>query len=383
MRLMWRLGLLAVLALPRASSAQQEDRDVAPNLPPDKRARFLDLSGKKLHEMKGHVDLAEYMDLRREAFAGKLPPAEANIVHYMRMGLQARYALNARSFDLRSANCVTWTERTLALGLTDNWADARKLQNRLRYRDGKVGDPAAKNHRTLEDWVANNTWLWQEVTEQLGVPTAEMRWATKSGDVVVRHTAQYVPKEQFASAEASLKSGDVILFVGEGSTRTGRAVGVGHMGLISVSPGKGAFAYSCAPGAGGGKADTHHLSTLVADLKDDRGLLGFKFLRVRPNAGALVAGELGKMTIPAASPAEIDAELALKYDELITVDGKTYAKKTLRPGDTLWSLFGPRWREIMRLPMNGELRRNATWVDGRLKSVSADTVVYFPWIEDQ
>lgn len=368
-------SMLPALILIGAAWAGPSDQDLAKNLGLEEQKGFLELSTKKLHQMSGHVELSQYMDLRRAALQGKDYDAGENISHFAAKSLGTRYALDSRSFDLHSANCITWTERNVALGLTDNWQDAYRLQNRLRYKDGSAKKPRIKNHRTLEDWVENNRWLWEDITEQLGVATDEMRWFTREGATLEPRTTRYITKETIAAVKLDLRSGDIVLLIGGDPNSAAKTVAIGHVGIVSVSPVNGAFLLDCSPADSGSAL----LANLVQELRDSRGLLGFKFVRIRPKARDLVAGELGRMKMAAPAPATLDQQLTLRYDELITVDGKVYAKKSIHKGDTLWSLFGPKWHQIIGLPMNRELRKNVTWTDGRVTDVKEGTVVFFPW----
>ncbi len=69
--------------------------------------------------------------------------------------------------DFSRADCVTFIEQMLALALSTNYEQTFATLQRIRYHDGVIGF-TTRNHYTHADWVPNNSWLLEEVTEQLG-----------------------------------------------------------------------------------------------------------------------------------------------------------------------------------------------------------------------
>lgn len=134
------------------------------------RTLYNELSSRKLHEFQGQTDLAEYMRLRQLALSHQLPAPAQDVAHYARMSLGQPYRRGAYDRDLSETDCVTFTERCIALGCTDNWAAAYKLQARLRYKDGS-GRTADLNREPILDWIPNNAWLFDEVTASFPADT--------------------------------------------------------------------------------------------------------------------------------------------------------------------------------------------------------------------
>jgi len=327
------------------------------------KAALASLEAKPLYKLSGHAELSELIALHTRDKAGDPTwTTRDNILYWAKASIGTRYVLRARSLDLSAADCVSWAERTIALGVTDSWTDAYRAQNRLRYKDGNT--EGRKNHRTYEDWVCNNTWLWQDWTERLGAATATMRWASKVGEAVERYSTQYVPKEAFATIAENLQTGDVCLLVGKSG---GRFV-LGHVGIVEKPAGGAVALWHCSPSGG---VQRTPFARLISWARGDD-LVGFKFVRIGANPD--IRAELAK--VAAISPTAFDEKYNKpRYDEVLVVDGVKYGKKTLGPDETYWGVFGPEYRTILGLPVNRHLWRKPS---DSATTQPALRVVYYP-----
>lgn len=149
------------------SSSRAADEPVTP----EDTARYQALDAKSLYQLT-NPELADYLDLRTRLGVDvqeQWTPAE-KIGLWAAKSVGQPYLLGAYSLDLKEGDCVSATEKWLALALSEDWDAYYKLVHRLRYRDGVV-DVLEKNFFPLADWVPSNDWLLVDVTDQLGVAT--------------------------------------------------------------------------------------------------------------------------------------------------------------------------------------------------------------------
>lgn len=325
-------------------------------LKPDQAARLDTLSVKPLHSST-HAELAEFMDLRKTKLAGELPPPADDIVLFAQKSIGQPYVRNAWQHDLSQGDCVTFTERCIALGCTDSWEAAIKIQNRLRYKDGNGGAKNLNNEPIL-DWIPNNAWLFDDVTDQLGAKTAEFLAVFEGREA----KAVYVPKEELPVAGGNLKTGDIVIIVGDTKTKADPVVRTRaiHMGIIQKRPkrtGEDVRILQSYPPA----ANDYRLEALLRNPH----MLGCKFLRLKADARTIVADKVANMKSAAkATPAEFDnrakqrrGEFAFvtpsrSPDSVVVKDGVEYGVIRVKPGETLWSLFKGGYKSVVNLEKN-------------------------------
>ena len=319
-------------------------------------ARLSLIESKRVHELSGHHELAEFMRLRKTSMRGWLPEASLDVAYYALMAIGQPYRLKAMSNDLSEADCVTFTERCIALACTDNWGAAYSLQNRLRFRDGQEAMPN-RNRETILDWIPNNAWLFDEITASLEVPVTEfeIHFERRTSSTV------YISKEQLPKAYPLLQTGDILLVIADQAnppsdpvTRT-RCV---HIAIIykpsDTEPVQILHSYP----------PTACQWSLARLLKNPR-VKGGKILRLKTNARQIVAAELARLDMSTSmNPADMDSKLRLKKgqfgfitpsrapDFTIDIDGIRYGALRVRPSETLWSLFKGGWKGVANLEVN-------------------------------
>jgi hypothetical protein len=192
-------------------------------------------------------------------------------------------------FCLGMSDCVVFSEHTYAMALAHDWKSFFAMLQRIRYKNGVVGY-TTRNHYTEADWTVNNSWLIENVTEEIAGETlveVETRidraaFFAKSGietDVPVQDLSwSYLPREELERALPELKTGDFVNIV-RGATPTDTYVG--HVGLISVEDGVVYFVHSTTPEV--------KKQTLVSyrDQQRDRKnpqFYGFRFFRLQEDA---------------------------------------------------------------------------------------------------
>lgn len=143
--------------------------------------------------------------------------------------------------SIGQSDCVVFAEHTYAMALGSNWNEFFKILQRIRYNNGEIG-VVSRNHYTEGDWNKNNTWLVQDMSQDLlGENAASYKqtvnregfFANRYGiDVDIEKekiTEYYVPFDQVASIEDQLQTGDTVNFV-RGKINGGKWVG--HVGMI-------------------------------------------------------------------------------------------------------------------------------------------------------
>ena len=69
-------------------------------------------------------------------------------------------------YSLKESDCVVFSEHMYAMTLAHNWPSFFALLQRIRYKDGEIG-MLTRNHYTEADWDVNNSWLIEDITEEL------------------------------------------------------------------------------------------------------------------------------------------------------------------------------------------------------------------------
>jgi hypothetical protein len=134
--------------------------------------------------------------------------------------------------DFGHVDCVTYLEEALALALVDPAGpdDAYLAAlDRIRYADGIV-DYAHRNHYMVRDWIPANRWLLTDVSAQVAGDAAQTVTRTIDREKFLRDNGAtprpgeddvremkltVVPGAAAHEVDARLKSGDLILWVGE------------------------------------------------------------------------------------------------------------------------------------------------------------------------
>ena len=128
--------------------------------------------------------------------------------------------------DLSRVDCVTFVEQSVALASAADLAQAAKVLQGYRYKDGQV-DFLHRNHFMLVYWVPNNAWC-KETTADLGIETRKVtRTISKAGffrrvkapslgqDIPDRDvTVTYIPINQAAAVARAIEKPSLVVFIG-------------------------------------------------------------------------------------------------------------------------------------------------------------------------
>ena len=291
-------------------------------------ATYQGLLGRPLHTWT-HNELATFLDFHRRR--GTDPPSPGDdVALFAHQSIGQPFNGRAGLFQLTAGNCVTLTERCLALACAADWEAHYKLTLRLRH---KQGEPAflERNFFMLLDWLPNNRWLIDDVTCDMGVavtafdfvaypkrfyatlefgqdqtPAGQAKAAAKAAKIAslpekVARSEEFVGVDVLESAYPKIRNGDVWLLVRERS-----APGLkpwydsDHMGVFyKPTPDRVTLIHSSPPGV---QEET------LAEFRAKRPWVrGFKILRLRSQARVLAEQEITRLaeTVPA---------YAAKYD---------------------------------------------------------------------
>lgn len=145
-------------------------------------------------------------------------------------------------FNLNKSDCVVFSEHIYAMALSYDWKSFFAMLQRIRYKNGYIG-VTTRNHYTEFDWDVNNSWLVQDMTEELaGEKTVYdttvlnkarffSRW--ELGQTIPADTLEwsYIPYQVLPEIIDQLQPGDFVNIVR--GYETGKWVG--HVGLITKS----------------------------------------------------------------------------------------------------------------------------------------------------
>lgn len=306
---------------------------------------------------------------------GQLPEPAQDIASFALMTIDQPYQRRAYSLDLGEADCVTFTERCIALACTDDWKSANLLQDRLR----RSRESGALNREPILDWIPANQWLLDEVTAQLGVPVSEFTVVFEDRSL----PTSYIEKVQLSNAHERLRTGDVLLLIADQPNPPSDPVSrlrCVHMAFIYQSGSSEApqILHSYPPRAAQWPLDR---------MLKNRHVRGGKILRLKPGAREIVRAELADRVASATTtPIDVDGQVRLNRgqfgfivaarepDTTVEIDGIKYGAIRLRTGETLWSLFKGGWKGIVKLDVNQPFMQRHPELD--MNSYQGDTIYY-------
>ena len=142
-------------------------------------------------------------------------------------------------YILDKSDCVVFTEHILAMSMAHDWQSFFSILQRIRYRDGIISY-ITRNHYSEYDWGPNNSWLADNITDELGGKYIELdtmhvnkgRFFAKRGvpynlpeDSLVW---SYIPLKAMPMVLNKLQTGDIINVV-RGYNHN---AWIGHFGIV-------------------------------------------------------------------------------------------------------------------------------------------------------
>ncbi|MCH7703262.1 MAG: DUF1460 domain-containing protein [Planctomycetes bacterium] len=293
---------------------------------PTKEPSISDL--KPLHEMT-LPEFARYIDSRSRdgvrAYDSVSLGKEVEVFALQSLGTP--FQMSASIFDLASADCVTFTERCLAAACASDWNSFYRITLRIRHSPGSLSF-LDRNFFPLTDWVPNNSWLIEDLTNELQVSTVPFEYVVRpkaffakltfgeddtplgkakteakakkialAPEKIVHHD-QYVPAEGLGDVSGQIATGDIWL-----SIRTRQAPGLrpwydcDHMGILRKTSSGLVLIHSAPPAV---------KQELVSDFLSARPWVkGFKILRLPANARELATKEVARLAVSVADYAQV------------------------------------------------------------------------------
>jgi len=129
--------------------------------------------------------------------------------------------------NLKEINCMTYCEIVMALTLSSYYEEMFNVLQHIRYKNGIIG-MATRNHYTMADWLPENSWCLDDVSEIIGGDKAkkltrvishkkffEGKGIADIMDVLPDReiTISYIPKESLLAVTDKMNSGDVVSLI--------------------------------------------------------------------------------------------------------------------------------------------------------------------------
>jgi len=144
-------------------------------------------------------------------------------------------------FMLEKSDCVVFSEHMYSMGLAHDWQSFFTLLQRIRYKNGEI-NTLKRNHWTMVDWDQNNSWLVEDVTEELvGDKAIEMvettsrknffkKWGIGQDLQETSFKTKYIPAEVIPEIVGKLQDGDFVNVI----RGFEKGEWCGHTGLIAI-----------------------------------------------------------------------------------------------------------------------------------------------------
>ncbi len=176
------------------------------------------------------------------------------IEYYSELGLETPYMLSSLGegihglydkdplIDLTQVDCMTFCEQILALSISPNYDEFFRILQKIRYT-GEVVNIKMRNHYVIADWLVNNKWLVEDVTQAIGGGLCKVMTKTidrrsfllslsikdSLNDIPgpEKLSQLYIPKKAMLEIKPKLENGDIVCLA---THRKG--IFVFHMGFI-------------------------------------------------------------------------------------------------------------------------------------------------------
>ena len=190
--------------------------------------------------------------------------------------------------DLSRADCVTFCEQMLALAVSNNYEQAFRTLQRIRYRGGVISF-ATRNHFVMADWLPNNGWLLKDITADIGGRLcremtktidrkgfAASRGCAEAADrpEPQRMSVRYIPARHLPAAAARLKGSEILVLI-----TAGEGIFASHLGFI-IRSGDGTTLFRHASSIHK-RVEDEPLEHLCRRMAEDRQIPGFALIAVR------------------------------------------------------------------------------------------------------
>lgn len=248
---------------------------------------FFDMSNKEIDQVlievsKSDKTITERMSIYSEYFL--------NMPYNLTCSGDGPYALYEQQplVNFKETNCMVFCEHVLALAISDSWDNFFNNLQQIRYKDGIIG-MRSRNHYTIADWLPENSWLLNDVSDQIagkytnqitrtishreffsGKGITDLRYVLPDREL----TINYVPKDALDKVEKKYKNGDIIALLFANKTNIFSA----HMLMIYIQSDKTIIRESSSSNMT--TFDTPYLEWVNKIQKSER-YIGISVIRVR------------------------------------------------------------------------------------------------------
>lgn len=248
----------------------------------------------------GELPVEEIDQLIRSISQSKMSNAQ-KIVYYSGRFLGTPYELVCQGdgpyaryetgplMNYKQINCMTYCEQVLALALSSYYEEMFNVLQHIRYRNGIIG-MATRNHYTMADWLPENSWCLDDITEKVGGDYVQKvtrtishkkffagKGITDIKDVLPdrKVTISYIPLDHLTKVIDNLRAGDIVSLIQDKP-----GIFSAHM-LMIYKDKKGKAFFRHATMSAGTTLDVPY-EEYVAGLKKRRKKhLGMSFMRVK------------------------------------------------------------------------------------------------------
>ena len=203
---------------------------------------------------------------------------------------------DAPLFALHKGDCVVFSEHMYAMALSKSWEQFIIFLQRIRFKGGEIG-VLTRNHFTAAEWDTSNSWMLEDICQQLTGPDAAPMTATTRHNSFFKKRygievdmpdlsvdTYYVPSEKVPDIAGQLQNGDFVNVI----YGSGKSCYAGHVGLITVSEdGTVNFLHATRPRVKEQPLLEYNSRMIEGNVeRKSKGrpqFQGFKFLRLRPD----------------------------------------------------------------------------------------------------
>jgi len=194
--------------------------------------------------------------------------------------------------DFARTDCMLFCEHMLAMSISDSYESLFNNLQKIRYKDGVI-DYTNRNHYTIADWLPNNQWLLEDVTQKVAPGKTESLTKTidhrqfflnngvepgraDQGAGPQQYSIDYVPTSQLMAIAPNLQGGEIVSII-----TSYPGVLSAHMGLI-IRDAWGNLIFRHASSS----RETREVMDVpfaqyVEILKESKSRVGMVFMRVR------------------------------------------------------------------------------------------------------
>ena len=249
--------------------------------------RLYEMTWSEIEQVMRNVLSAEPDVNKRIEFYSELAKGTPKVLFCLGEGPDGKYDKDPL-IDFARADCMTFVEQTLALAISKTYKETFDNLQKIRYKDGII-DFKKRNHFTIADWLPNNEWLLEDITEEIGgrfckemTKTIDRRkdfvrmGCTDTVDVPPPETlmVKYIPKNKLLKIEKNLRGGEIVSLI-----QNKPGIFSLHMGIIAKDRNnKTVFRNSSTPAK---KVVDEPYRDLVDYLLKDKNCAGIIFMRVK------------------------------------------------------------------------------------------------------